>query len=187
MKQIEKVSFENMIRQIRRLYKRYQNGEINSTTFASRSAKLVWGLRNEQIRETIYATGVLVEAELKSYQAQFGLDLEFETYIYYQRGLRAEVQIRQGNTVYSGIFIGPKQQWDKIAAYQPGDEKFGFWGPNFYTKRMAKRWKSRDEFDFPTFMQRLKEHIEDRKRIEIEGDRREAAGLPRDREEDIPF
>lgn len=175
MKQIEKASFETTIRHIRALYKRYQHGEINSTTFASRSAKLVWELRNKQIIATIYETGERVEKEIRSYQAQFGMDLQFETRIYYQRGQKAEVRISQRGTIYGGIFIGPKHHWDQICV-QPTDKDYGWFGPNMYTKRMAKRWRNVDEFDFPAYLQQLREHIDACIARDKEGRRRIESG-----------
>ncbi len=183
---IEKSSFEATMREIRRLYRRHTAGEINGSTFAGRSTRLIHQLKWEHIRTLVKDTAQVVTKEIELYQTQFNLSLTFKSDLYYDRGVKARVLIFCGNTIFGEIFIGPRFQWDQIASYKPGDE-CGFFGPNFYTKRMAKRWTMIEDFDFPSYLHHLKERIETIKVEEREREERVAAGLPEYTSDEIPF
>ncbi len=183
MTPIEKASFEATMREIRKLYRRHAAGEINASTFTEQSGRLFKQLKIHHIQSMVTTTAEAAETELRSYEKQFGLELQLESRLFYERGLKAEIEISVGGVIYGGIYIGPRFDWSQLAV----GEGNRYYGPNLYTKKMAKRWKNVDDFDFSSYLGKLKQRIEDSEAEKQKQDERKAQGLPRHEDDEIPF
>jgi hypothetical protein len=178
---IDKVRFASSLKNIRGLYQHHEAGEFSTSSFITKARAELNALYMQHTRRLIEATAARFIGEIWFFQTQFGLDLECEK-VYLTRvtrgyrGIRASLYIR--NKVYkhypglTEVFIGPFDEWDKIAIHTVDEREFGS-RPSFYTKRRRNRWQDVQNFNFPDLLQWIKEEVE---RPEPEYD-----------EDDVPF
>lgn len=178
---IDKVRVDRSLRNIRGLYRHHAEGELSPSTFVTKARAELNALYMQHTRELIEATASRFIEELRSFQAQFGLDLDCgEPHLTWVtrgfRGIRASMDVSNKKYIYSSgwveVFIGPFDAWDKVAIHTIEEREFGN-RPSFYTKRMRNRWQPIQDFDFPDLLQRIKEDVEKPE--------------PEDDEDDIPF
>lgn len=177
---IERSRVDTSLRKVRGLYRRHTEGELSPSSFITKARAELNALYLQHTTELIEATVSRFVEEARSFQTQFGLDLDCsEAYLTRvtrgYRGIRASMDIR--NKVYKyfpgsiEIFIGPFDEWDKVAV-RTVEEREEWKKPSLYTKRRRHSWQGIEDFDFPDLLQWIKEETEKPE--------------PED-EEDIPF
>jgi hypothetical protein len=178
---IDKTRVDNSLRKIRGLYRNHSECELTPSSFVTKARAELNALYMQHTRELIEATADHVIKELRCFQAQFALNLDFYLHLTQvtrgYRGIRASLCVSNKEyTYHSGaveIFVGPFDEWNRIAVHTTDEQEAGIC-PSFYTKRKRKRWQEIQDFNFPDLLQKIKEDIE---RPEPEYDD----------EDDIPF
>lgn len=164
---IDKVKVDRSLRNVRGLYRKHAEGELSPSRFITKARTELHALYFEHTMGLIRGTASRFIEEAHSFQAQFGLDLNFDEARLTQvtrgyRGIRASLTLR--NKVYTyvpgwiEVFIGPFDEWNKVAVHTLEEQTFS--RPSFYTKRRRNRWQKVEDFDFPGLFQRIKEGIE---------------------------
>jgi hypothetical protein len=177
---IDKDRVDRSLRKVRGLYRNHVEGELSPSDFVTQARSELHALYMQHTRALIGATASRFIEEIRSFQTQFGLELECELNLTHvargYRGIRASIYIRNKvYTYYPGsaeIFIGPFDEWDKVAVHTREDLEADR-RPSLYTKRRRNSWQGIQDFNFPDLLQRIKEETEKPK--------------PDDDEEDIPF
>ncbi len=178
---IEKTSFDRSLKKVRGLYQNHLEGVLSPSSFTTKARTELHFLYMQHTRNLIERTASRFIEEIRSFQAQFGLDLDCDEVYLTQvtrgyRGIRASLHIRNKVYKYSSgsteVFIGPFDEWGKIAIHTVGEREFGN-RPSLYTKRKKNRWQQVQEYNFPDLLQWIKEEVE---RPEPEFD-----------EDDVPF
>lgn len=164
---IERNRVDNSLRKIRGLYRHHVEGALSPSSFITQARAELHSLYIQHTIGLIEATASRFTEEIRSFQAQFGLELDCGKASLFTvnrgyRGIRARMHIRSKvYTCYPGsvdVFIGPFDEWDKVAVHTAQERENG--GPSFYTKRRRSRWKNIQDFDFPDLLQRIKEEAE---------------------------
>lgn len=164
---IAKDRFDRSRRNVGKLYQQHVKGELSPSAFVTKARTELNALYIQHTRALIQATADLVIDELRSFQAQFGLDLNCDSVVSQvargYRGIQASVYVRnKTHTYYHGsvdIFIGPFDEWDKIAVHTVEELEEGY-RPSFYTQRRMKCSQKVQDFNFPDLLQRIKENVE---------------------------
>lgn len=165
---IDRDRVDKSLRKIRGLYRHHAEGALSPSSFATKARTEIHLLYMEHTRGLIDATALRFTEEIRSFQAQFGLDLDCsDVYLIKRtrgyRGIRASIYIR--SKVYSytpgsvEIFIGPFDEWDRVAVHTTEEREFGN-VPSLYTQKQKDRWQGIQDFDFPTLLQQIKEKSE---------------------------
>ena len=163
---IDKDGFDKSLRRVRGLYRSHAKGELSPSDFATKARAELSALYMQHTRELVEATANRTIEELQSFQTQFGLDLDWRVNLFRVtrgfRGLRASVHIRNKDARSGSfeIFVGPFDEWNKIAVHTRKEREESWKGPSLYTKRKRNRWKNVQDFDFPALLQRMKEEAE---------------------------
>jgi hypothetical protein len=166
---ISKGRVDSSLRSVRTLYRSHANGQLSPSSFATKARAELNALYIQHTRELIETTAGRVMEELKSFQTQFGLDLDCDLNLTQvargYRGIRASIYVSNKKyAYYSGfveIFIGPFDEWDRIAVHTVEEREVGK-RPSFYTKRRSNRWQELSSFNFPNLLQRIKKDVERR-------------------------
>lgn len=176
---IDKSRVDGSLKKVRGLYRDHAAGGLTPSSFTMKARAELHTLFMLHTQELVEATAARFTAELRSFQPQFGLVLEYHTNLTQvsrsYRGIRASIHIH--STVYTHyrgsveVFIGPFDEWDRVAIHTTTEREVG--GPSLYTKRLMKRWKQVRDFDFPAMLQWIKEETQKPE--------------PQDDADDIPF
>lgn len=164
---IEKNVVDGSLQRIRGLYRSHMEGQLSPSGFVTKARTELHALYMRHTHGLIEATVLRFTEELRFFQTQFALDLSFDL-IYFQvtrgyRGIRAKLYVgNKERTYYRGtveIFVGPFDEWDKVAVHTI-EERKAERQPGFYTKRRNGRWLEVENFDFPGLLQWIKEETE---------------------------
>jgi hypothetical protein len=165
---IDKDRVDRSLRKVRGLYRNHAEGELSPSGFVTKARAELHSLYIQHTKELVEKTASRLAEELRAYQAQFGLDVNFgEVHLIWKsrgyRGIRASMYI--SNKVYnffSGsteVFIGPFDEWDNVAVHTP-KERESWNEPSLYTKRKRNRWQTGAGLRLPRLLQRIKEEVE---------------------------
>ncbi len=163
---IGKSDLDQSLRRIRGFYRDHAEGNLGPSAFAMKARSELNRLYIEHTRSLIEATAASVLEELHALQAQFALELDSDIHLYQvtrgYRGIRAKIYVQTKGPRFgsSVIYIGPFDDWSKIAAHTVQELERDGRARSFYTERMRNRWEEVSEFDFPTLLQRIKEKSE---------------------------
>jgi hypothetical protein len=163
---IDKSRLDRSLRQIRALHRNHAAGKLSASDFIRRARGTLHVAYMEHTDALVQATASRFIAELRAFQTQFGLDLEYHTYpdqvSWGYRGRRYFIHLEnKAQTYYRGsvqVFIGPFDEWDRVAIHTVAEREDMM--PSLYTKRNARRWTRVEKFDFPDLLQWIKEETE---------------------------